>query len=168
MEKSEMLRLSKQELVDLIFAYSKLYTALDGLWYLTVEKDYGHETAMSLDGRVWESLLPLEAKRICEARGIGKGGVEDVVEAFRFRPTSLTKEVDVTKKETGAIVRVTKCRSLSAMERDKRDVLSCLKILKSYSRFVGTVDPKVSFRVLKAPPRGSADDPCCAWEIGST
>ena len=42
MSKNELLQLSKEELVGLTEVYSRLYTALDGLWFLSVEEEYGH------------------------------------------------------------------------------------------------------------------------------
>ncbi|MFC1864916.1 DUF6125 family protein [Chloroflexota bacterium] len=166
MRKSELLQLSKEELVDLIEEYMKLYTALDGLWFLSVEKEYGHGVANKLDVEVWESLAPREAKRISDARKITEGGIEAVIEAFKFRPSFFTKEYNITKEKNRAIVRVTRCRSLQAMERDKREVSSCIRVLENvYPKFAKGIDSSIKFRVLKAPPRESADDTCCEWEI---
>jgi hypothetical protein len=166
MRRSDLLTLSKDELVDLLEAYSKLYSALDGLWFLSVEKEYGHDAAVELDVEVWNALLPKEANRICKAKHIENKGVDAVLEAFTFRPTFLSKEFDVVKEKKGAVVRVTKCRSLHAMERDNREVSSCLRILeKIYPTFVYNVDENVKFRVLKAPPRRSENDTCCEWSI---
>ena len=166
MKKSELLKLSKEELVDLIEAYSKLYTTLDGLWFLTVEKEYGHEVASKMDVEVWSSMTPREAKRIREARELDERGIDTIIEALKYRPTFFTKEYDVIKGENTATVRVTECRSLHAMERDGRQVTSCMKILeKVYPNFVKSIDNRAKFRVLKAPPRKSTDDICCEWEV---
>ncbi|MBA7657680.1 hypothetical protein ES703_65620 [subsurface metagenome] len=166
MSKIELLQLSNEELVDLIEVYSKLYAALDGLWFLSVEEEYGHDVATKLDVKVWESLVPREAERIGNVRKIAGGGIEAVIEAFKLRPTFLTKEYKVIREKNRAIVRVTKCRSLDAMERDKREVSSCIRVLGSvYPMFVKSIDSRARFRVLKAPPRKSAGDTCCEWEI---
>ena len=166
MSKNELWQLSKEELVGLIEAYAKLYTALDGLWFLSVEKEYGHDVATKLDVEVWDSLAPREAKRISEVRKMAGGGIEAVVEALKFRPTFLTKEYNIIREKNRAIVRVTKCRSLDAMERDKREVSSCIRVLESvYPKFAQSVDSRAKLRVLKAPPRKSAGDTCCEFEI---
>ncbi len=166
MSKNELLQLSKEELVSLTEVYSRLYTALDGLWFLSVEEEYGHDVATKLDVKVWESLAPREAKRISNVRKIAGGGIEAVIEAFKLRPTFLSKEYKVIREKNRAVVRVTKCRSLDAMERDKREVSSCIRVLESvYPKFANSVDSRVKFRVLKAPPRKSAGDTCCEWEI---
>ncbi|MFH1031640.1 MAG: DUF6125 family protein [Chloroflexota bacterium] len=166
MSKNPLGQLSKDELIALIEEYAKLYMALDGLWFLAVEKGYGHDVAEKLDVEVWKSLIPMEARRVVNARKLSKGGLEAVIEAFKFRPSFLTKEYEITKRKNKAIVRVTKCRSLHAMERDKREVSSCLKVLEdAYPRFAKNIDSRINFRVKKAPPRKSADDTCCEWEI---
>lgn len=166
MIKDELLRLSKEELVDLIDAYAKLYTAVDGLWFVSVEKQYGNEVATKLDTEVWDSLLPREAKRITEARKLGKDGIDTVIEAFKLRPTFLTKGYDIVREKNKATVRVNACRSLHAMERDGRAVSSCKRLLEEvYPKFVKSIDSRVRFRVLKAPPRASANDTCCEWQI---
>ncbi|MFC1976940.1 DUF6125 family protein [Chloroflexota bacterium] len=169
MRKSELLQLSKEELAELIEQYSKLYAALDGLWFLSVEKEYGHDMATKLDVEVWESLTPREARRISGARKITEGGIEAVIEALKFRPSFNTKEYNVTREGNKAIVRVTECRSLHAMERDKREVSSCIRVLQNvYPKFAKGIDSSIKFRVLKAPPRESAYDTCCEWEIETT
>jgi len=166
MDKNELLQLSKEELADLIEVYSKLYSALDGLWFLSVEEEYGHDVATKLDIKVWESLAPREAKRISDVREIAGGGIDAIIDAFRLRPTFLSKEYDVIREGNKAIVRVTKCRSLNAMERDKREVSSCIRVLEdAYPNFARSIDSRMKFRILKAPPRKSADDTCCEWEI---
>ncbi len=166
MVRNELAQLSPEELVGLVEAYSKLYTALDGLWFLKVEEEYGHDAATRLDVRVWQSLAPREARRISKVRRATEGGIEAVIEAFKLRPTFLTKEYEVIRAENRAIIRVTKCRSLDAMERDQRKVSSCIRVLESvYPSFANSIDSRVKFRVLKAPPRKSAGDTCCEWEI---
>lgn len=166
MSKTPLKKLSKDELVALIEEYAKLYMALDGLWFLAVENGYGHDMAEKLDIEVWKSLIPMEAKRVVNARKLTKGGIEAVIEAFKFRPSFLTKEYEVIKRKNKAVVRVNKCRSLHAMERDKREVSSCLKVLQdAYPRFAKSIDSRIKFQVRKAPPRKSADDTCCEWEI---
>ena len=166
MSKKELLELSKKELVNLIEAYTKLYLTLDGLWFLAIEGEYGHDVAVKFDVKVWDSLVTREAKRIREARQITGGGIEAIIEAFKYRPTFLTKEYNVTREKNKIRVQVKKCRSLNAMERDKREVSSCLRVLEDvYPRFAGSIDDSSKFRILKAPPRSSADDSCCEWEI---
>jgi len=166
MSKNDLRQLSQEELIKLIEAYSKLYTALDGLWFLSVEEEYGHDVATKLDIRVWESLAQREAKRISGVSKVAEGGIEAVIEALKLRPTFLTKEYKVINEENKAIVRVTKCRSLEAMERDKRDVSSCIRLLENfYPKFASSIDSRVKLRVRKAPPRESTSDTCCEWEI---
>ncbi len=166
MSKNDLWQLSQEELVGLIEAYAKLYTALDGLWFLSVEEEYGHDVATKLDIKVWESLAPREAKRLSDVSKAAEGGIEAVIEALKLRPTFLTKEYEVIKEGNRAIVRVTKCRSLEAMERDKRDVSSCIRLLESvYPKFANSIDNRVKLQVRKAPPRESAGGTCCEWEI---
>lgn len=162
-------QLTKDELVDLIEEYTKLYITLDGLWFLSVENRYGHDVAAKLDVEVWKSLSQREAKRIRNKRKIAGSGIEAVIEAFKFRPNFLIKEYEVIREGNKAIFRVTKCRSLHAMERDKREVSSCIMVLENtYPEFVRAIDSNVKFRVLKAPPRKSADETCCEFELQST
>jgi hypothetical protein len=165
MSKDELWRLSKEELVGLIEAYAKLYTALDGLWFISVEEECGHELATKLDVKVWDSLAPREAKRISDAKKVADG-IEAVIEVIKLRPSFLTKEYNIFREKNKVRIQVTKCRSLEAMERDKREVSSCLRVLENvYPKFVSNIDNRAKFRLLKAPPRKSAGDSCCEWEV---
>ena len=60
--------------------FAKLWLAHDGLWFQAVEKEFGMEAAIKLDGIAWSKFSPLEAKRILKRLGKKPGGGLDLLE----------------------------------------------------------------------------------------
>ena len=100
MSKNRLLQLSKEELIGLIEEYAKLYTTLDGLWFVLVEKNFGHDMATTLDVEVWESLAPVESKRITSARKITKGGIEAILRHSNSGLLFLPRNIRLLKGKT--------------------------------------------------------------------
>ena len=45
MNQTELMELSKESLASLVQAYSRLISALDGLWFVAAQKEQGYATA---------------------------------------------------------------------------------------------------------------------------
>ena len=49
--------LTKEELIELIEIYSKNWLAMDGLWFQSIERENGMDSAMHHDEAVWRLSL---------------------------------------------------------------------------------------------------------------
>jgi hypothetical protein len=49
------------------------YSAVDGLWFVKVEEQYGFEAALELDRRVWEVLPKIQARMLKKTLGLENG-----------------------------------------------------------------------------------------------
>ena len=56
--------LPKQELLKIIDIYAKAWQAMDGAYFLALEKKYGMDVAIDMDKEAWKIFSPIEAKRI--------------------------------------------------------------------------------------------------------
>ena len=167
MNKAGLSTFSREKLVSLAETYSRLISALDGLWFLAAEKDHGYEAALRMDVDVWQEFSDIEARRIASILDASESGISRVISAFKLRATFISKEFEVTKlSENKAKVRITRCRTLESMERAKRKVFPCAyNAPLLYPKFAKGIDPNAKLRFTKVPPRTSPQDSCCEWEL---
>ncbi|MCK4566393.1 MAG: hypothetical protein KAU48_03700, partial [Candidatus Thorarchaeota archaeon] len=78
--------LPKEELLKIIDVYAKAWQAMDGAYFLALEKKYGMDVAIEMDKEAWKIFSPIEAKRIMKEFGIDpKGGLKSLEQALGYR-----------------------------------------------------------------------------------
>jgi hypothetical protein len=63
----------------------RVYMAVDGLWYIMVEKHFGSETVLSLDKEVWKIMPKIAARKIKDLLGLPDKKLESLSESLAFR-----------------------------------------------------------------------------------
>jgi len=168
-----MLDFSKEALLRLWIATSKLYTGVDGIWMSMMRERFGDELACELDREVWTKRgTPLEFHRIREAMNIRGTDVAALFKFFQIHPqlTGLEYEVEFDlKSQTHGIYTIKRCRSLEYFERHREG-----KILKYVCQVIDKeamettarlFDPNMEVTPLKLPPRESRDEVACVWKF---
>ena len=75
MERCELFDdLPKETLLKIIDTYAKAWQAMDGAYFLSLEKKYGMDVAIEMDKDAWKIFSPIEAKRIMREFGIEENG----------------------------------------------------------------------------------------------
>ena len=72
--------------------FKKCYIAVDGLWFMMLEKTDSFDKALEVDGRVWEILPKIQARKIKEL--LFPGGIELLdllLELMQFYPQALIR-----------------------------------------------------------------------------
>ena len=64
-----ILDIPKDKLADFIFMHLRNYWAVDGLYYIFIEEEYGTEVATEIDRKVWEVMGKVEARKLKEMFG---------------------------------------------------------------------------------------------------
>ncbi|MEE8353776.1 MAG: DUF6125 family protein [Dehalococcoidales bacterium] len=65
-----MIGLTAEQVTDY---YRRSYNAVDGLWFMKVEKAHGFETALAADKAVWQVLPKIQARKFKELAKLGNG-----------------------------------------------------------------------------------------------
>jgi hypothetical protein len=163
-----LLKLSKEELIDLLENAAKNWLAHDGLWFLAVEAAFDMETAIELDAKAWEKFTVIEAKRIMQYRGIQPGGgIPALKEALQYRLYSFLNVQEIIDVDERTILfRMNECRVQAARKRDGRPDFPCKPVgLVEYGNFACTIDPRFQTRCIACPPDPHPDEYWCAWEF---
>lgn len=167
MNEVDLTKLSKETLIKLVKAYSRLFLALDGFWFLAVEEKHGYKDALDIDIKAWEGYFPYEARLLRKTLEIKEEGIPGIIETLKhcaFVPC-MEHVIDEVSEERG-VVSLYKCPSLEAMERAGRTEFVCEPVGTAvFQKYAESIDPRVKVRFLDGPPRKSPEDVSCKWEF---
>jgi len=156
-------------LADLIALYAKLYTALDGFWYLTIKERVSNDEALACDWGTWEKLCKYEMAKITKLLNIQGSDVMALMKAMQITPSFQNTEHRIEmENQSTAVLTVTRCPTLSALEKEgegrENEICKIFEpiVFKHYASFF---DPDIKIKCLKSPPRKSRDEICCQWEF---
>jgi hypothetical protein len=166
---------SKDAILRLWIATSKLYTGVDGIWMTMTRERFGNEVACELDREIWTKRgTPVEIRRIREAMNIWGDDVESLFKYFQIHPqlTGLEYEIEYDlKNKNHGIYTIKRCKSLEYFERHNEDPqivrYVCQEIdWPAFQLTAHTFNPNMKVTPLKMPPRKSKDEfPHCQWEF---
>ena len=60
------------------------YTAVDGLWFVKIEEEFGFEKALEIDKQVWDVMPKIQARKIKQLTGLSRG-LDDLCEALQAK-----------------------------------------------------------------------------------
>jgi hypothetical protein len=160
--------LSKEQLLELLQDAAKNWLAHDGLWFQEVEKQYGIDTAIKLDGNAWKQFTQIEAKRIMKRLDLRPGGgIQTLIQALKFRLYAFINIQEITEKTDKKIVfRMNNCRVQEARKRKGLQDFPCKPVgIIEYEYFAKTIDPRIKTRCIACPPDPHPEDYYCCWEF---
>jgi len=158
--------LSREEAIRTLKFLSGLAIAVDGLWFMAVEKATGYDRALKMDVEVWVGYARVVVKRIRREFQINGTGLEALKEIISHDPMWWSMgEFRIIEDAPGRLAfEVRDCPSLLAMEKMGRERLTCEPVEGAYlEALAGAVDPRIRVEALKLPPRKSAEEVCCRW-----
>ena len=160
--------LSKETLLKIIDAYAKAWQAMDGAYFLALEKKYGMDVAIEMDKEAWRLFSPIEARRIMKEFDIPQnGGLESLEKALNFRVYArLNKQSSERVSDNTLIFKMNECRVQVARNRKGLPDFPCKPVgMIEYEEFAKTIDPRIKTRCIACPPDPHPDEYYCAWEF---
>ncbi|MGY5852393.1 MAG: DUF6125 family protein [Candidatus Thorarchaeota archaeon] len=160
--------LPKETLLKLIDTYAKAWQAMDGAYFLALEKKYGMDVAIEMDQAAWRIFSPIEAKRIMREFGIPQdGGLDSLDEALKYRVYArLNKQATERPDENTLVFTMHECRVQVARNRKGLPDFPCKPVGGiEYEEFAKAIDPRIKTRCRFCPPDEHPDDAYCSWEF---
>jgi len=164
----ELLKLSREELIEYISDLSKNWLAHDGLWFQAVEARYGLDIAIELDTEAWKTFTIIEAKRIMKRFGIPENsGLEGLKKALGYRLyTNINRQEIRDIDEHSFAFQMTDCRVQAARKRKGLPDFPCKKVgIVEYSNFARTIDPRIETECVACPPDPHPQEFWCGWKF---
>ena len=158
-------RMTREQLTELLSLYAKNWLAMDGVWFQSVEEQYGMDEAMRHDARAWERFTVIEARRIKAFLGLPEQpGLEGLAQALALRFYGNLNQDSIALQGGTLIYRVESCRVQSARTRKGMPLHPCKSVgIIEYAGFARTIDRRITCRCLSCYPEVSDESCACAW-----
>ena len=160
-------RFSREELLKLIEIYSKNWLAMDGVWFQSVEKEYGMDSAIRHDENAWKRFTVIEAKKIKEFLTLPeRAGIEGLEQALRLRLYANINGDQITTEGNTLIYRTMDCRVQNARKRKGMEFHPCKSVgLIEYSGFAKVIDDRFECEAISCYPEITDNSCNCAWRF---
>ncbi|MCQ2550742.1 MAG: DUF6125 family protein [Clostridia bacterium] len=163
-----LMKYSKEELIELIDIYSKNWLAMDGVWFQSVEGKFGMDEAMFHDVEIWKKFTVIEAKKIKKFLGLEeRPGLKGLEKALMLRFYANLNENFIEYDETGALIyTVTKCRVQHAREAKGMELHPCKPVGEvEYAGFAKTIDERIKTSCVSCYPDITDNTCSCKWRF---
>lgn len=160
--------LPKEQLLKVIDAYAKAWQAMDGAYFLALEKKYGIEIAIEIDKEAWKIFSPIEARRIMKEFDIPEGGgLKALEQALQYRVYARLNKQSFEWVDSKTLqFTMDECRVQVARNRKGLPDFPCKQVGEiEYSYFAQTIDPRIKTRCIFCPPGEHPENAYCRWEF---
>jgi hypothetical protein len=65
--------------------FKRSFFAIDGLWFLMVEKESSFERALDIDEKAWEIMPKIQSKKLRELYNINGESLKDLIQALKIK-----------------------------------------------------------------------------------
>jgi hypothetical protein len=162
---------SKDALIRLLQEASRNYLGHDLVWAETIGKRYG-EASFSCHKEVWELGTPNEVLRGTRAMNISGNDVAAFLKYLQIDPgfgVLFGIKCELPSPDLGVLT-VTHCPGLEWAEQygptEDFKKMACEEMeVPLFLKAAKLFNPNMKVNALKLPPRNSADDIACQWEI---
>ena len=142
------------------------YRVVDGFWFMSVEKEHGHEAAERLVKTVWEKIAGMAASDLVRRFRIEEKGIRGLVKAFQFFPWTMLVGFHITENgDDEAVVAVPECPAQVARVKLGLPEFYCRDMHRAdFESFAHEVDPRINVECLFSPP-DHPPDLFCKWRF---
>ncbi len=160
-------KLSKEQLIALARLYGRLALALDGLWFLGVERVRGTDEAIALDEEVWRRFGTIEARLLKRFLSVGRANSpEEIARVYLLTPVFGNMGGQAETSEGKCVLSVTECHPQKARIRKGLGEFPCKAVGRAYfESLLAELNPAVAWRCIVCPPDSHPEDLWCQWEV---
>ncbi|MBD3342780.1 MAG: hypothetical protein GF353_27025 [Candidatus Lokiarchaeota archaeon] len=104
---------------DKLFYFEKNFFTLDGLWIIEIENELNWSKALEIDIIVWQRLYKIIFRRLIKYLKIKERTLKDLIKILTFSWSCEGYEYEIINlKEDNALLQMTHCPYMAAMERN--------------------------------------------------
>lgn len=159
---------SREELIGIIECFAKNMSALDGVWFQSVEAGLGMDAAMKHDVEVWDKYAYFEAIRYKRLFGLpDEAGIDGLEALLPLHFNSIINKCEVKRNSANELeFRTVTCRVQEARERKQMGWHPCKPAgVAEYSAFARAVDARIRCECLSCFPEVTDSSCACAWRF---
>lgn len=160
-------KLPSDQIPEYIFMQLRNLWAVDGLYFLEIEKRLGTKTAVTIDEHVWGVMGKIEARKLKELLGITQNDIPSMMTALLYSTWAMdleNKEVVIQKDH--AVIRNIKCRVQNTRKSKGLEEFECKPVRFGFLKtFAKEFNPKIIVNCTVCPPDKHPETLWCEWEF---
>lgn len=165
-EERELLKeLGEGRYADLTFMHLRNMWAVDGLYFLGIEEQFGTEAATQIDANVWKVMGKIEGRRLKRFLDLGED-LPSMIKGLKYSGWAM----DLEDKEWeycddgSVILRTIECRIQNTRQKDGLDVFPCKRVRWGFLRsFAKVFNEKIEVVCDQCPPDDLEPGKWCQW-----
>ncbi|KYK21266.1 hypothetical protein AYK25_08415 [Thermoplasmatales archaeon SM1-50] len=166
-DRNLLTRLPKEKLIDYVLLQLRNLWAVDGLYYLGIEKRYNTEDATAIDAEVWAVMGKIEARKLKQFLGITTNDIPSMMHALQFSSWALDledKQIEIEKDH--AMIRNIRCRVQQTRRSKGLSEFGCKPVRSGFlTAFAKEFNPEIIVKCIICPPDSHPEDLWCQWEF---
>jgi hypothetical protein len=159
--------MTREQLYTLIENCSKNWLAMDGVWFQSVESQYGMEEALRHDAAAWKRFTKIEARRAKEFLGLpGQAGLEGLKKALNLRMYANMNQDSCEIKGNTLTYKIYDCRVQYARTSKGLGMHPCKSIgIIEYTGFAEEIDTRIKCECVSCYPEMTDPGCSCSWRF---
>lgn len=142
------------------------YRVVDSFWFITVEEQFGRETAEGINDSVWTRVAAMAARDIRKRYHIQEKGLEGFVKTLRLFPWTSIGGHRIEQQEKEVILTVPECPPQIARIKRGLGEYDCKDMHRNeFIQFAKEIDPRIRVKCEFAPPDPHPDHLFCKWRF---
>ena len=160
-------QLPSDKLQEYIFLQLRNLWAVDGLYFLEIEKLCGTEIAATIDQHVWEIMGKIEARKLKELLKSEQRDIPSMMTALLYTTWALDLEdKEVTIQKDYATIRNVKCRVQHTRKTKGLHEFGCKPVRLGFlTAFAKEFNPDIIVKCRTCPPDKHPENLWCEWEF---
>lgn len=163
-----LLEMPEDKLTGLVETLGLNWLAGDGVWFQSIEKEYGMLDAKRCNDSCWAWFSPFEAWSIRRLLNLPeRPGIEGLKKALGYRMyAEINVQSIIDDGPDSIIFRMNNCRVQAARKSKGMEDYPCKSAgLVEYSRFAEAIDPRIKTVCVGCPPDEHPDEWFCEWRF---
>jgi len=158
--------LSNVQLKELVRIYARNLFAMDGVWFQSVEKEYGMDIAMYHDREIWRRFTKTEARRIKKFLNLPENaGLDGLEKALQLRfPALANKQIELIRNDNSLTYKIIDCRVQTARKEKGMPYHPCQSAaIIEHTYFAKIIDRRINCETISCYPHITDDTCACSW-----
>ena len=160
-------KIPQEKIPEFIYLHLRDLWAVDGLYFLGIEEDFGTEAATDIDRRVWEIMGKIEARKLKAFLNLEKNDIPSMMHALQYSGWALDLEdKEVIVEHNRGVVRNVRCRVQNTRLKKGLCEFPCKPVRWGFLKaFAQEINPHIVVNCKLCPPDKHPEDLWCEWEF---
>lgn len=161
--------LSHEQLKALVEIYARNIYALDGVWFQSIEKTDGMDTAIEHDRNAWRRFTETEAKRLKKFLNLPEyPGLDGLYQALSLRFSGIANpKVELIQESSSSLIyRIVECRVQNARSSKGMPYHPCKSVgIIEHEFFAKIIDSRIACEPISCFPDVTDNSCACSWRF---